>query len=84
MVPERKSTFVQLLKEQNDKLQEQCDCWAKRCDELYQDYIAFQYSEECQQCKELSKENTLRRELIHKNKEIRYWQEAYKRLSQNE
>ena len=44
MVPERKSTFVQFLKEQKDKLQEERDSWATRYHKLYKDYTVLKYS----------------------------------------
>ena len=66
MVPERKSTFVQFLKEQKDKLQEERDSWATRYHKLYKDYTVLKCSYMFQQCQTTSKENTLQRELIKK------------------
>ena len=52
MVPERKkpdalSNFVQLLKDQNIRLQEERETWINRYHELYVDYIALQYGNQC-------------------------------------
>ena len=66
MVPERKqadvlSTVVQLLQEANQRnhqLEKEHDRWVKRYHDLYQDYIALEFSDLCQHCQTTSKENT--------------------------
>ena len=83
VVPERKYTFVQLLKKRNEGLQEQRDSWFNRYHELYQDCIVLKYGNERQQCQSTSKENTLanlQQELIKKDQEIRFWQNCYERV----
>lgn len=81
------STVVQLSKEQNERLQDKRDSLTKRYHDLYQDYIVLKYGDLCQQCQTTSNENTLvslRRELIKKDQEIRYWQECYDTLLKHE
>ena len=48
VVPEHKSTFVQLFKERNEGLQAEHDSWAKCYHKLYQDYIVLKYGDMCQ------------------------------------
>ena len=66
VVPERQredvlSTVVKLLKQANertDRLRDEKEYWQNRHNNLYQDYIALKFSDNCEHCKTKANQNT--------------------------